>query len=86
MIEKCNSNQWWNNGKYWCECKKHHICEKDYIWNPTACICENGKHLASIMDDSVIMCDEGVEKTVPTNFNEKQPVKCKIFIFYLHFY
>ena len=18
---KCNSNQWWNNDKYWCECK-----------------------------------------------------------------
>ena len=21
---KCNSNQWWNNGKCQCECKKHH--------------------------------------------------------------
>ena len=35
------------------------ICEKDYIWNPTACNCENGKYLASIItDDLVIMCDE----------------------------
>ena len=25
---KCNSNQWWNNNKCWCKCKKHHICEK----------------------------------------------------------
>ena len=25
---KCNSNQWWNNYKCWCECKKHHLCEK----------------------------------------------------------
>ena len=25
---KCYSNQWWNNDKCWCECKKIHICEK----------------------------------------------------------
>ena len=54
---KCNnSNQKWNNDKYWCECKKH-ICEKDYIGNPASCSCKNGKHVASILDDSVIMCD-----------------------------
>ena len=29
----------------------------DYVWNRTTCSCENGKYLASIMDDSVIMCD-----------------------------
>ena len=28
---KCNSNQWWNNDKCRCECKKHNICEKYYI-------------------------------------------------------
>ena len=28
---KCNSNQWWNNGKCRCEFHKHHICEKDYV-------------------------------------------------------
>ena len=22
------------------ECKKHHICEKEYGWNPSTCICE----------------------------------------------
>ena len=49
----------------------------DYVWNRTTCSCENGKYLASIMDDSVIMCDEIIEsynegtKTVITNFNEK---------------
>ena len=58
---KCNSDQWWNNDKCWCECKKHHICEKDYVWNPATCNCENGKYLASIMDDSAIMCDEVIE-------------------------
>ena len=28
---KCNSTQCWNKAKCRCECKKHHICEKDYI-------------------------------------------------------
>ena len=87
------TNQWWNNDKYQCDCKKFHVCEKDYVWNPDACNCENGKYLASIMDDSAIMCDEVIEsydeetKTVSTNSNEKkQPVKHRISIFYLHFY
>ena len=26
--KKCNSNQWWNNNKCRCECKKIHVCEK----------------------------------------------------------
>ena len=49
----------------------------DYVWSRTTCSCENGKYLASIMDDSVIMCDEIIQsynqgtKTVTTNFNEK---------------
>ena len=49
----------------------------DYVWNRTTCSCEYGKYLASIMDDSVIMCDEIIQsynqgtKTVTTNFNEK---------------
>ena len=79
---KCNSNQWWNNNKCWCECKKYNISEKDYIWNPATCNCENGKYLASIMDDSVIICDEVIKsydeeiKTIPTYFNKKN-IKCK---------
>ena len=36
------------------KCKKHHICEKDYIWNPATCSCEKGKYLANILDGSVI--------------------------------
>ena len=54
---------------------KNIICEKD-------CNCENAKYLASIMDDSVIKCDEVIEpnneeiKTIPTNFNEKN-ITCK---------
>ena len=68
-------------GKCWCECKEHPICEKDYIWNPSTCICENGKYLASIMDDSVITCDEIIEETAPTNFNEK--TTCETQNFYI---
>ena len=55
-----------------------------------ACIYENGKYLASIMDDSVIMCDEVVEscdeeiKTIPTNFNENNII-CKTQSFYILF-
>ena len=52
---KRNSNQWWNNNKCRCECKTIHLCEKDYVFNPTICNCENGKYLASIMDESI--CD-----------------------------
>ena len=44
-----------------CECKKHHICERDYIWNPAICIYENGKYIASIIDNSVITCDEIID-------------------------
>ena len=46
------------NDKCWCECKKHKLCEKDYVWNPATCNCKNGKYLASIMNDLTIICDE----------------------------
>ena len=48
---------------------------------------KNEKYLASIMDDSAIMCDEVIELyNEETNFTEKkQPAKCKISIFYFHF-
>ena len=78
---KCVSNQKWNNDKCQCECKKNHICEKDYIWNPATCCCKNGKYLSSTTNNEVIACDEIIDaeaklydeevKTVPTNFNEK---------------
>ena len=67
----CNLNQWWNNDKFLCKCKKHFICQKYYIWNPAPCSCENEKYLATVMDDSVIMCNETIEETVPASFNGK---------------
>ena len=46
---KCNSDQWRNNNKCRCECKKRHVVEKDYVWNSATCSCENEKYLSSIM-------------------------------------
>ena len=78
---KCNSDQWWNNDKSKCKCKVDHVCQKDYVCNPSACSFENGKYLVSIMDDLVITCDnirdaetksnDEETKTPPRNFNEK---------------
>ena len=85
---KLNSDGWWNNNKSWCECKKRHVCEKNCVWNPSTCSCENGKCLASIMDNSVITCDDIIEsydnetKTIPTNFNEEETT-CRTQRFYI---
>ena len=73
---KCNSNQWWNKDKCRCEYKKHHLFEKEYVWNPATGNCENGKYLASIMDDSGIICDEVIDVDDETNFIEKKAT-CK---------
>ena len=53
---------------------------KDCVWNPAACSCKNGKYLASIIDNLVIICDEIIDteerKTITTSFNEKKEI-CK---------
>ena len=36
--------------------------KKNYVWNPATCGCENGKYLASIMDDSAIIWDEVIRR------------------------
>ena len=58
--------------------KERHVFERDYTWSSTTCSYKNGKYLASIIDDSVIACDEIIEVTkgVPTSFNEKK-MACK---------
>ena len=85
---KCNSDQWWNNNRCRCECKELDVCEKDYVWIPATCNCENGKYLASIMYDSAIICDEVIESydKEKTCNEKKQPAKGKISIFYLNFF
>ena len=37
--------------------QNNNLCEKDYISNLVTCSCENGKYLASAIDNSVITCD-----------------------------
>ena len=74
---------------------KNIYVKKYCLWNLAACNCKNGKHLASITDDSVITYDDILEqkKTVSTNFNERK-VTCETKNFYvllalyeiLHFY
>ena len=70
-----NSDQWWNKDKCRCQHKTRHVREKDYIWNPATSGCENGKYLASIMDDSAITCDEVIESYVEEiNFNGNKAI------------
>ena len=58
---------------------------------PATCSCENGKHLASVIDGSAITYDEIIEshdeetKTIPTTFNGNKAT-CKAKIFIPHFY
>ena len=40
-----NSNQKWNNETCRCESWKYRMCQRDYSWNPSTCIYENGKYL-----------------------------------------
>ena len=97
---KCNSNQKGNNDRCRCECKnpkEHNACEKDYVWNPATCSCENGERLSRAIDDSVITCDdiinaadssstnvpENVMSTASINFHNKK-VQCKMDCHILH--
>ena len=43
--------------------------KKDYSWNPSTCICKNGKYLKSIAHTLLIVCDEilYVKDIVSTN-------------------
>ena len=56
-ITTCNSKQKWNNKTYQCECKNYRKCKRDYIWNPSICICENSKCLKSVVETSVTESD-----------------------------
>ena len=78
--EKCNSNQKWNNNKYRCECKnlkEHHVCEKNYIWNPATCTYEIGEYLGSIMDEII-----EATKTVPTKTFPTKSTSTNLYIYY----
>ena len=45
---------------------------KDNVWNSVPCSCGNGKYLESVLNNSMIVCDEVKELyNEETNFNEK---------------
>ena len=52
--------------------KKKSGVQKDYIWNPSTCTCKIGKYLASIIDDSVITCNEIMETTIKIQWKSFQ--------------
>ena len=43
--------------------KKHRVCEKSYFWNPATFICENDNYAGSIIDNSVVICNEIIDPT-----------------------
>ena len=70
MEKFVNLDQWWNNNKCRCECKKCHECEKDYIWNLAPCTTCDG--IVKSYDEDVEARSYDETKTIPTHFNEKK--------------
>ena len=72
---KCNSDPKWNNKTCQCEFKNYCMCKKDDSWNRSTCICENAKCLKSIVDGSIIMCNEiiNVIDNIPINVTNTMP-------------
>ena len=61
---------------------KNVMYENGCVWNPAISSFENGKCLASIMDDSVIMCDESVEShSEELNLKKKKKQNTKFVYF-----
>ena len=68
-----------------CECKNYNY-EKYYSWNPSTCICENCKHLKSVVNTSVTECDKIVivmnnlstkkTNTITTNVTSTVSINC----------
>ena len=70
MMNQKFQNQKQNKKSCKCESKNYRKCEKDYSWNPSTCICKNKKYLKSIVNTSVIKCNEIV--IVMNNLSTKQ--------------
>ena len=86
--KNCSLDQWYNNVKCGCECRKPHVCEKNHILNPATCSCKNGKYLVSIIDDWVNTYDEIMEPCDEEilNYSNKfhwKKVTCKTQKFYI---
>ena len=67
--------------------EKNHVSEKNDIWNPSTCTCENAKYLETNIGDSIITCEEIIEvtKIIQTNFLHKKVTHNKMSIFYPQF-
>ena len=78
-MEKDVIVEWWNSDNCLSECKKNHVYEKHYIWNPGTSNCDNGKYLASIMDKNI--CDETID-VKEMNLSEKS-ITSKTQSFYI---
>ena len=59
-------------------CAKKYI----YIWNAATCSCKNGEYARSIIDDSVITCDEIIGTTKST-LTKIVAAKIIFYIFYI---
>ena len=42
------------------------------MWNPPTCSCKNGKYLANIMDDLVIMCYKIIDAATEAKLKNKE--------------
>ena len=56
--------------------------KKDHIWNPATCSCKNRKYLASIIDDSVIMCDEIIDMDAGSKLCDKETKTLRKYTIY----
>ena len=83
--KKCYSDQWWNNYKCQYECKKIHIYEKDYVWNP-ATISKYTQQVLWMIQQLHLMKLQNHTMKKQISMKRKQFVKRKNFIFFLHFY
>ena len=45
--------------------------KKKYVQNTATCSCKNGKYLASVMDDSAIICDEVIDADGKAKLNDE---------------
>ena len=68
-------------------CFRWYLCRKKYIWNRATCSCKSGKYLASIINDSLITCDEIIDAEAKFNNEERKTIlkntTCKTKSFYI---
>ena len=58
----------------------------DYIWNPSTCSCKDSKYLESIINTSVITCDEIIDAEEKKKLFQQALMKnkaCKTQGFYI---